>query len=84
MIDRDAVPPGGPRSSAQSSRVRELEEEARYTRERYQLYRAKAMGPRATSVARLRELERASERARGTADRARITDARSHRGSPLA
>lgn len=36
-----------------------LEAEARYARERYQLYKAKAYGPRATSPTRLRELERA-------------------------
>jgi hypothetical protein len=36
-----------------------LEVEARYARERYQLYRAKSYGPRPTSPARLRELERA-------------------------
>ena len=36
-----------------------LEAEARYARERYQLYKAKAYGPRATSPTRLGELERA-------------------------
>ena len=36
-----------------------LEVEERYARERYQLYRAKSFGPRLTSPARLRELERA-------------------------
>jgi hypothetical protein len=40
-------------------RLEELRAEARYHRERRDLYRAKAYGPRATSRARLRELERA-------------------------
>jgi hypothetical protein len=41
----------------------DLRTQARYARERYQLYKAKAYGPRATSPARLRELERASQHA---------------------
>ena len=45
--------------AANASRLVLLEAEARYARERYQLYKAKAYGPRATSPARLRELERA-------------------------
>jgi hypothetical protein len=40
-------------------RIDGLQVEARYHRERYDLYRAKVYGPRATSPARLRELERA-------------------------
>ena len=39
--------------------IEELRAEARYTRERYDLYRAKMYGARPTTVARLRELERA-------------------------
>jgi hypothetical protein len=35
--------------------------EARYRRERYDLYRAKMYGPRPTTMARLRELERAHQ-----------------------
>ena len=46
-----------------SRRIDELQVEARYRRERYDLYRAKAYGPRATSPARLRELERACQAA---------------------
>ena len=38
--------------------IESLEAEARYARERYELYRAKTYGPRPTSLARLRELER--------------------------
>jgi hypothetical protein len=38
--------------------LEELKAEARYHRERYDLYKAKAYGPRLTSASRLRELER--------------------------
>jgi hypothetical protein len=38
--------------------MEELQAEARYHSERYQLYKAKTYGPRLTSEARLRELER--------------------------
>jgi hypothetical protein len=41
----------------------DLREKARYARERYQLYKAKAYGQRPTSPARLRELQRTSEQA---------------------
>jgi hypothetical protein len=41
----------------------DLEAKARYARERYRLYKAKAYGPRPTSPARLRELQRAYEQA---------------------
>ena len=51
--------------------VAELEAEARYARERYELYRAKAYGPRLTSAGRLRELERKSKLAESRLDRAR-------------
>ena len=52
-------------------RLIELEAEARYARERYQLYRAKAFGPRLTSAGRLRELERISKLAESRLDRAK-------------
>jgi hypothetical protein len=39
----------------------DLRAQARYARERYQLYKAKVLGHRPTSPARLRELQRASE-----------------------
>lgn len=42
-------------------RLGELSAEARYARERFDLYRAKSYGPRPTNPARLRKLERASE-----------------------
>ncbi len=46
--------------------------EARYARERYDLYRARVYGgSRPTSLTRLRELERACERAEARLRRAR-------------
>jgi hypothetical protein len=41
-----------------SDRIEELRAEARYARERYDLYRAKMYGLRPTTITRLRELER--------------------------
>lgn len=41
----------------------DLRAQAQYARQRYDLYKAKAYGPRPTSPARMRELERAAERA---------------------
>jgi hypothetical protein len=38
--------------------IKELEAEVRYQRERFDLYRQKAYGPRPTSETRMRELER--------------------------
>jgi hypothetical protein len=67
------VTPPGP------ERIEDLEAEARYRRERYELYRAKTYGPRPTSLARLRELERshqaAEARLRSARERARQRDA---------
>ncbi len=48
---------------ADADRIAELRAEARYHRERFELYRAKSYGPRATSPARLRELERVHDAA---------------------
>lgn len=47
-----------PAKVVSSSRIAELTAEARYHRERLELYRAKTYGPRPTSPTRLRELER--------------------------
>lgn len=44
-------------------RIEDLRKEARYWRERHDLYRAKAYGARPTTPARLRELERAAQAA---------------------
>ena len=64
--------PGTPAPSTSSTLpLAELEAEARYARERYELYRARAYGPRLTSATRLRELERTSKFAESRLDRAR-------------
>jgi len=46
------------------AQLEDLRAEARYRRERYDLYKAKMYGGRPTSLARLRELERASDGAK--------------------
>jgi hypothetical protein len=46
-----------------AARVDELQAQAWFARQRYDLYRAKAYGPRLTSPARLQELERECNRA---------------------
>ncbi len=60
-----------------SGRIEELKAEARYHRERYQLYQAKTHGSRLTSSTRLRELERrhkGSEARLRSAERENKTD----------
>ena len=52
---------GGEDVMSDSGRIAELRVEARYARERYDLYRAKMYGLRPTTLARLRELERMRE-----------------------
>jgi hypothetical protein len=59
-------------------RLDELREEARYRRERLELYRARMYGGRARSENRLREYERASE---GASARLRRAEARLSRRS---
>jgi hypothetical protein len=54
-----------------SPSIAALEAEARYARERYELYRAKTYGPRPASLARLRELQRIHEGAEARLRRAR-------------
>jgi len=44
---------------AGAARIEDLRAEARYHRERYDLYRAKMYAQRPTTIGRLRELERA-------------------------
>ena len=51
--------------------LRELEAEARYARERFQLYNARSYSSRATNPARLRELERTSKLAQKRLERAK-------------
>jgi hypothetical protein len=50
---------GASAAMASEPQMDELRAEARYHRERYELYRAKAYAMRPTTTARLRELERA-------------------------
>jgi hypothetical protein len=53
-----------------SPRIEDLRAEAAYHRERYDLYRARMYGLRPTSLARLRELERAHQGAEARLRRA--------------
>jgi hypothetical protein len=55
-----------------ADRLEELRLEARYRRERLELYRARLYGGRAVSLSKLRELERSSE---GAAARLRAAQA---------
>jgi hypothetical protein len=54
-----------------STQIEELAAEARYHRERLQLYRAKFHGPRPATLTRLLELERLSAYADGRLRRAK-------------
>jgi hypothetical protein len=65
---------------AGSARIEDLRTEARYHRERYDLYRAKMYAQRPTSPARLRELERAHHGADARLRRAERARA-SHEGA---
>jgi hypothetical protein len=56
--------PAGP------ARIEDLLAEARYQRHRFDLYRAKMYGPRPTTMARFRELERAYQGAEARLRRA--------------
>jgi hypothetical protein len=59
--------------------LEDLRIEARYWRERHDLYRAKAYGPRPTTPARLRELERTAQGAEARLRRAEAADRRGER-----
>ena len=50
------------RPGTSAARLDELQAQAQYARQRYDLYKAKAYGPRLTSAARMRELEREASR----------------------
>jgi hypothetical protein len=67
IMGRDELArPRGARSRIQAMSTRHLDDlrvQARYARERYDLYKAKVYGPRPTSPARMRELQRECERA---------------------
>jgi hypothetical protein len=60
------------RRPTDSSAVALLRDEARYAREKRDLYRAKSYGPRPTRPARLRELERDYELAAERLQRAEL------------
>jgi hypothetical protein len=62
--------------AAGPERIDELEAEARYARERVDLYRAKTYGPRPTSPVRMRELERTADGAEERLRRARERERR--------
>lgn len=62
--------------------LRELEAEARYARERYQLYNARSYSSRLTSPARLRELERISKLAQRRLERAKADQGGAAREAP--
>jgi hypothetical protein len=62
---------------ASGQRLNELEVQARFARQRYDLYKARAYGERPTSPARLRELERECARA-DTAWRFAKQEAKAH------
>jgi hypothetical protein len=64
--------------AAGAERIDELEAEARYARQRLDLYRAKTYGPRPTSPARMRELERTAE---GAEERLRLARERQRRAA---
>ncbi|HEX9480816.1 MAG TPA: hypothetical protein VF927_01815 [Solirubrobacteraceae bacterium] len=62
-------------------RIDDLRTQARYARERYQLYKARALGQRPTSPQRLQELERAYEQAES---RLRFAEAEAQRAADAA
>ena len=61
MIDRHLTEVSALAAQAEPDSLDEMRNDARYARERLALYRAKIAGPRPTSLARLRELERRAE-----------------------
>jgi hypothetical protein len=61
--------------------LEELRSDARYSRERVDLYRAKTYGPRPTTPARLRELERIAQAAEARLRHAEV-EARSQDRAP--
>ncbi len=64
------------RRSAAAARLDERRVQARFARERYDLYKARAYGPRLTSPSRLRQLERECARAEANLSFAEAESAR--------
>jgi hypothetical protein len=60
-------------SADAEDRTPELRADARYARERYELYRARVYGSRPTSPVKLRELEQAATRAQERLEHAERT-----------
>lgn len=60
--DDSPAPRRPARPAVSAARLDELRTQAKFARERYDLYKAKSYGPHLTSPARLRELERESAR----------------------
>ena len=71
LNDQDELEPAP--KAVSRARLQELEAEARYHRERYDLYRAKTYGGRPTTDKRLRELERMHQGAASRLRRAQLT-----------
>jgi hypothetical protein len=63
---------------SEAERLVELQEEARYRRERLELYSARLYAGRARSLGKLRELQRASDGAAARVRRAEARAAASH------
>ena len=83
QTERLTGPPGAPgpirvldTEGMPSDHLDDLRAQAQYARQRYQLYKARALGQRPTSPERLRELKRACER---TAQRLRFAEAEQQR-----
>jgi hypothetical protein len=61
----------------------DLRVQASYWRQKHDLYRAKAYGPRPTSPARLKELERTAQRAEDRLRHAEAAARVTHCGTPI-
>jgi hypothetical protein len=64
-----------------SEHLDDLRAKAKYARERYRLYKAKAYGQQPTTATRLRELQRACEQAEERLSFASAEEERRHRAS---
>jgi hypothetical protein len=71
-VKREREPAAADRAATrrEARRIEELRDEARYRRERLELYRARLYGGRSPNMSRLRELERSSEGASARLSRA--------------
>jgi hypothetical protein len=76
LTDSVAEPRTSASLSAAAAQLDERRVQARFARERYDLYKARAYGPRLTSPSRLRELERECARAEASLSFAEAESAR--------